>query len=325
MFNKKDQIKMFMFQSVFGFANRNQAITSMIIAFKLGITRMGDIINSLLELGSQPNTIVGSGQQKEQSRMALDQMSYVIVKACFGYFNKIQNADHAAKLKMSQTDIIRISDTNIVSTANGWITLINPFISKLSDWNITPQTIIDWKLAIKNYSDVLLMPNDQLEARRERNKKIKALITEGMELCNNELDSAAIGYKTNGNLDFFNQYTERRILTQKATRHGKFRIIVFDDLQQPVSHVTLTQDKNGKQAITDMGGQASLDIVYNKTKNKGIANIYSFTLTSGTKTINSGLIEIKHNQTITRTYYLEPLGFIVPAFQPLVVKVIEPA
>ena len=325
MFNKRDQIRLFMFQSVFGFATKNQAVTSMIIAFKLGITHIGEIINSLLALGSLPDTIAGSGSQKEQARKTLNTISFAIVKATYGFCIKTKNADLAAKLKMSQTKINQISDTNIVSNAKGWMALVQPHLTGLNDWNINEQTITDWQLAITNYSEVLLMPKDQMEARRQRNQKIKALIDEGMQYCTNELDSAAIRFKTPEHNDFFNQYTERRILTPKATRHGKFKILVLDDLQQPVSNVTLIQDNTKKQAITDFGGQASLDIVYNKTENKSIANLYSFTLTSGTQTINSGIIEIKRNETVTRTYYLEPTGFVVPAFQPPIVKRTEVA
>ncbi len=325
MFNKKDQIRMFMFQSVYGFATSNPVITNLIKAFAISIDQIGVIINSLLELGSQPSSIIGSGAEKEKFRRALDQLSYSVIKAARGYFVNAGNADMAAKLKMSQSKIIKIQDTNIVSVAQSWLKLIQPFVANMADWNITSETLTQWQSAIDDYSRVLLTPKNQLEARRQRNQKIKALIEQGMSYCTNELDSAAIGYKTNGNIDFFNQYTQRRQLTAKATRHGKFRVLILDDLMQPVPNVTLTQNNTQNQATTDMGGLASMDIKYNKTQNKAMADIYSFTLTSGTQNLNTGLIEIKHNQTVTRTYFLEPSGFIVPAYEPAIVKASETA
>lgn len=190
--------------------------------------------------------------------------------------------------------------------------------------SVTPQTITDWNKTITDYKQVQLLPNDKLKTRKQINAQIDALVKQGLSLRTETLDSAAIGFTTNGNMDFFNGYTERRLLVPKGTRHGKFRILVLDDLNQPVPYVELRQDKTDNKTVTGLEGMASLDIIYNKTKNKNIADPYSFTLTSGSKTINNGWISIKRNETESRVYYLEPAGFVVPAFEPEIITVTEP-
>ena len=314
--NKKNQVKLFMMQSLIGYALNNSVITNLIKAFKNGIFSLGSIVDQVTAMGGQGQTVKGSGAAKEFNRAILNSITYNCIKAARGWAVSQNNKFLADQLNFSITRIEAISDKTIAGRAQNWYNLVNPEILNLGDWDLTAATMLSWQSAIQNYTDVYLFPHTKLEARKEETKKINLLIKDGMDLCRNILDSAAIGYKTNGNLAFYEAYRSYRLLTPVASKHGKFRILVTDELHQPIVNLLLVQDGTTNKITTDINGMATLDIIYNKNKDKNQMDLYSFTISSSTKSINTGIIEIKHNQTISRAYIMAPSGFIIPAWQP---------
>lgn len=320
--NKKNLVRLFMMQSVNSFANTNPAITNLIPAFRNGNTRIGSIINQVLNLsGGQSQTIFGTGNQKDLMRDALNAITYNCIKATRGWALTQNDLDLAGQLNYSPSRIKRISDKNIAQRAAYWLGLVDANIANLTDWNITPQTILDWQAAIADYIQVLELPKTAKETRKSKTEQINMLIKQGMEFCLNILDAAAIGFKTNGNSAFYNQYKNYRKLDNLASKIGKFRVLIVDELNQPIANALLQQNGTQNKITTDIYGHASLNIIYNKNVDKNQMDLYSFTLTLGTNTINTGLISIKKNQTESRTYVMAPSGFIIPAYLPAPVQV----
>lgn len=314
---KKNLVRLFMFQSVNSFANSNAAITNTIPAFKSGNIQLGSIISQITAIsGSQSLSIKGTGAQKELARTLLNDITANTIKATRGWAISQNQMQLAAQLNYSPTRIQKISDKNISERASNWLGLVNAQITHLSDWDVIPATIIAWQAAIDNYDSVINLPKTQREERKYQSDLINTLIKQGMNYCRNILDSAAIGFKSNGNLAFYTQYKSYRRLDQVASKFGKFRVLITDELKQPIVGATLSQDNTTNKITTDINGHASLDIIYNKNVDKNQLNLYSFTITSGKQSINTGITEIKHNETVSRTYIMAASGFIIPAYQP---------
>jgi hypothetical protein len=318
---KENQIRLFMMQNVFGNATSNQATTDLIKAFRDGIITEGNIINQITALsGNQGNTI-SVGGAKEMGRTLLDGITANILKQARGYCLSVNNLDLAAQFNYSPTRIAKISDKNIVERAQNWYNLVAGILSNLNPWDVTDQTMNNWQSAIDNYIAVYKLPKNKKDLRKQKTAQINSLIKMGMDHCRNVLDNAAIGFLSNGNIEFYNQFKIKRKLDAVASKTGKFRVLVTDELNQPIPNVTITQDGTTNKITTGIDGFASLDIIYNTNKDPNQMDLYSFTLRSGNKTISTGIIEIKHNQTVSRTYIMAPSGFIIPAHQPAVVPV----
>ena len=167
---KKNLVRLFMLQSINGYANSNPAIIATVLAFKNGNTEVGNIINRILaRSGSQSQTIIGSGSAKELKRTELNNITYNIIKATRGWALLNNNdLNLAGKLNYSPSRISRVSDKNIAERAGNWLALVQAVIANLADWNVTPESLIDWQAAIDKYTEVLLLPKNEKEARMQK-------------------------------------------------------------------------------------------------------------------------------------------------------------
>ncbi len=320
--NKHNLVRLFMMESVSSLAHDNQQITDLVLAFKNGIVSLDAIIAEINGLsGQQSQSVLGGGEQKELARTALNFITFNTIKATRGWANSQNNANLSSELNYSKTKVARISDKNIVQRAEYWLGLVNEHIDDLASWNITPETITQWEAAIAGYQAVLQLPKSKRELKKNKTAQLNTLIKQGMNFCRNILDSAAIGFKTNGNMEFYNMYISYRRIDQVASKIGKFRVLITDELNQPIANVEIKQDGKSNSTTTDIHGHASLNIMYNKNVPKEQLNLYSFTLTHGENMINTGLMAIKRNETISRKYTMAPTGFIIPAYHPAPVLV----
>ena len=318
---KKNLIRLFMFQTVHGFAQKNMLITSKIVAYKNGITTLGDIISNLVELSSTSIITVGSGAQAEYSRAQLDNKTANIINQARGYYLSVCKLDIAAKLDYPYTRLSKLSNKYVGGLTKAFIKLITPDVIALNDWGIDQNSLTTWNQVLDQYNREYVLPKNTIETRKQDNIKIRELIKKGMDHCRNVLDTSASGFKENGNIIFYNEYQAFRKLTSVPRRHGKIKFIVQDDIKQPVSNVTILQDGTSNSIVTDVNGEASLDIIYNAGPHKNLRTLYSFTITSGTRTITTGIIVIKRNQTIHRVIEMETSGFSIPAHPNKIVTI----
>ncbi|MEO5572619.1 MAG: hypothetical protein ABIT08_17940 [Bacteroidia bacterium] len=314
--SKKNVIRLFMFQTLFGWATRNSSITNLILAFKNGIIQLGTLISQITGIdGEQSQSIFGSGNAKDLQRSLLDEITSNIIKAARGWALSVNNLEIAGQLNFSPSRIQKISDKSIAQRATYWHGIVSSVISNLAAWDVTPEIMQLWSATISGYEAVYTLPADKKKARKLKTAQVNALTKQGMDFCRNILDNAVIGYKSNGNREFYDQYLIYRKLTIVASKHGKFRILAIDELGQPINNVEVKQDGTTNKITTNLDGLATLDIVYNKGGDPNQRNNYSFTLTAGSSTTRTGIIMIKHNETVSHTFVIAPTGFIIPTPQ----------
>lgn len=310
--NKRNSKRLSMLQYVLLLASQNAPIVNLVIAFKTGITGLTGIVNQALALlGSQSQSVAGGGTQKQQERNILNQLTYAIINAARGYFLSVGNVNTAQELKKSLSQIQRIADTVIAERAEYWFGIVNAEIANLSDWGITPESMVSWNNQIDAYKNVETLPTSKRELKKSRTAQVKTLIKQGIQLCKDTLDTSALSFIEMGptQKQFYMDYKSGRIIHDDLTKHTKLIVSVTDELNQPIYDCQILQDGTDNKISTGINGDATL---YIKTKT-GKKPVYSFTISKGSSIVTSGPIQISKGETVHRAYIMQPSGFIIPA------------
>jgi hypothetical protein len=313
---KKNLEKQMLMQGLIAFCTTatNQQITNLINAFKNGITGITNIVNQMLAInGAQSSPVGGGGTQKEISRSILDQVTFAIINAAKGYFLFIKDFDTARELSFSTSAIGDISDKNIFSMVTNWKNLITPVLTNLEDWGISQNSIVSWDTAVANYQKAYLLPHNKKVTKSSLTAQTNQLVKDGMTIVKNTLDTSVNSYIELGHQQFVADYKLNRKETGTSTKFTKYRVVIVDDLNQPVFNASILQDGTTNKVFTGINGMATLFVKPVAPVAKGQTPVYSFTVKSGNKEINSGNVAIKKGETVSAQYKLEPSGFIIPA------------
>lgn len=302
-----------MIKAVVAFAlnSANVAITNSIPSFGQVITMLKSNLTAITNLEAIAGLpVTGYASQKLALKNTLAEFSAAILQSVAAYAVKTQNQPLLNKVQTTRGRLLNMSYAKLIEFITAAINAVDPIVNDLEEYNITPETISLWRTNLSQLNDVYSNPKNQHKNQNQAKKDIAELIRTCMELLYNQADQIAIAFKEN-NLSYYQQYTANRKLIP-LTRHTKFRVTVTNDTNQPIPNVTITQDDTGNFTKTDINGNASLRIKVEEGKDP----LYNFTLTSGTKNTQTGLIEIKRGQTISRSYQIAQDGFIIPEHQP---------
>lgn len=288
----------------------NVAVTNSIAAFAALIDRLKINLIAIDNLEQIANTpVTGYAAMKKALRDALTEMSVAIMQSVYSFAIDTNNEVLAAQMKTSRSAMKNMNYVDFMAFVGQAITNVNGVIGSLVPYNILPATVTAWTNNRTQLQNVLADPKNAHGNIDAVKKDIQNLLRASMIMLYNQCDTIAPQFKES-NTNYYNQYRSNRKL-QPLTKHTKFRVTVTDELNQPVYNVKVQQDGTPVIEFTNMDGQATMYVKVNEGTDA--QPVYSFTLTSGTNTHSSGNIEIKKGHTVSRSYIMQPSGFIIPA------------
>lgn len=288
----------------------NIPITNSIPAWKAIIDRIKATLAELDNLIEQKSlSLKGYSQQKRVLKVSLVETTTWIMNAVYNYALSINDEVLAEKMLTSKSKVERMSYEDIVPFAQAAIDEVTPLIPSLANFDVTQQMVDDWQDNTTDLLNVLATVKNYYSNRRTINKNIQTKLRECMIALYKECDTFITSFKA-GTPDYYNDYWANRKL-KPLTEHTKFKVTVTDELNQPVFDVKIEQDGTDNMTATNIHGEATLQVKVHE--GSGQQPVYSFTITSGTQAIPSGNIEIKLGTTVSRSYIVQPNGFIIPA------------
>lgn len=288
----------------------NIPITNSIPAWKTIIDRLKALLDETDNLIEQKSlSLKGYSQRKRVLKASLVETTTWIMNAVYNYALSINDNVLAEKMLTSKSKIERMSYEDIITYAQAAIDEVTPLVPSLVSFDVTQAQVDDWQENTTDLLDVLAFVKNYYSNRKTINGNIQKKLRECMIMLYMECDSFITSFKAN-NPDYFNDYWANRKL-KPLTEHTKFKVTVTDELNQPVFDVKIEQDGTDNMTSTNIQGEATLQVKVHE--GSGQQPVYSFTITSGTQTIPSGNIEIKLGNTVSRSYIVQPNGFIIPA------------
>lgn len=289
----------------------NVAITNSIPSFAQIIQMLKANLTAIANLETiAGSSVKGYASQKLALKNTLAEFSAAILQSATAYAVKTQNQPLYNKVMTTRANLLAMSYAKLIEFITAAIAAVEPEVENLTEYNITPATITLWRTNLNQLNDAYSNPKNQHVNQNQAKKDIAQLLRTCMELLYLQADQIAIGFKEK-NLPYYQQYAANRKLIP-LTRHTKFKVTVTNDTNQPIPNVIITQANTNNFTKTDINGKASLLLKVEEGKDP----LYNFTLTSGSKNTQTGLIEIKRGQTVSRQYQIAQDGFIIPEHQP---------
>lgn len=268
-------------------------------------------ISNLEKISGSP--VTGYAAQKLALRNTLIEFSTAILQSVAAYAVKTNNNVLLAKVKTSRSALTGMTYEALIEFISAAITVVNPIVDALEDYNVDAATITLWQANLSQLQDVNSNPKNQHAMQNSAKKDIQNLIHACMELLYNQADQIATQFKAD-NGTYFTEYKYNRKLIP-LTRHTKLRVTVTNEINVPIAQVMIKQNGTENFVMTDLKGEASLRIEVKE----GVDPLYNFTISKDGKSKETGLIEIKRGETVSRTFIMAPTGFVLPA--PAVEKV----
>jgi hypothetical protein len=297
-----------MIQSVlaFVFSSAYSAITTS----KASFAAVMNLIKSKMETISnlEPTAgkrVTGYASLKKRMRTDLIQNSIIIMKNAEAFAASPFNEPLFEAVKASFSSLFKLSNVALIQKLMGAKQAITPYVSQMADFHITPAVMDQWTEQINDYNNITI-PKNEHAIQNQAKKEIHLILAEIMDTFYNKADGLALEFKTTQPA-YYNLYTRNRKLIP-LSKHTKFRIDITDELGQPIQGVKITQDQTFNASITDLQGKATLHIKLQE----GINPLYSFTLTNGTQTTNTGNVLINKGETVSAKIIMAPTGFIIP-------------
>lgn len=295
----------------FALAPANVAVTNLIVPFKNGMVSVKDNYNSIINLRNQAKEVITNfAAEKKALRKKVIDATYTICKSVYAYGITTGNQQVISAMKITKRRLNGLKEQTLINTANAAIEAVNGIIDALAPYQVTPQVVEEWQNDVNSYLNILAAPRSAIVRRKSLNTQADELLDATVTLIQNVLDPLALNYIQLNNAYFLQYRGSRRLIG--SSRHTRFVVNCSDDAGNPVYGVIITQNGTNNNAVTDINGQAIVFIDVAHGQNP----VYSFTIASGSQQQQSGNIQILKGHTVTRSYTVQPSGFVIPAFEP---------
>ena len=140
---------------------------------------------------------------------------------------------------------------------------------------------------------------------------LQDLLRASIIMLYNQCDTIAVQFKEN-EMNYYHQYRSARKLIP-LTKHTKLRVTITNEIGEPQYNIPVAQNNSSNSSSTGINGEATL---YIEVKDfGGKTPVYEFTIGKDKSQIQTGPIEIRKGETVSRTYIMQETGFIIPAPQ----------
>jgi hypothetical protein len=225
------------------------------------------------------------------------------------------NAVLNGKVKASRSGLLRMSYEDLVAYVIQAQSSITPYLSDLAHYNVDAATMTLWQANLNQLMDVMSNPKNEHVYQNNGKEDIKKLLQQSMEMMYNQCDQLALTFKTT-HPGYYVQYKHNRKLIP-LTRHTKLRVTVTNEINEPIAEVKVQQDGTDNFVMTGIDGHANLRI----NVEPGVDPMYSFTVSKGEISTNTGLLLINKGETVSRQIVMGNAGFVIP--EPVAIHVTE--
>lgn len=163
--------------------------------------------------------ITGYAEDKKQKRTTLEVSALKVSKALSLYAQMNQLISLKEKVNFTASDLTRMRDTEIYTTACKIEELVLPYQSQISSYGLSTVDISQFAIDTKNFFDVIQSPKYKIGERISYNVNLNNLAAKMDNLLKEEMDVAMAVVGMNNNL-LQEQYVSARAIDDTGTNNG---------------------------------------------------------------------------------------------------------
>lgn len=199
--------------------NRYPAITAQIPAF---VTAMGDLGVKVQYIEGQAliqaGKTTGLTLNKANAKKAMCEKTFEISSAIGAYACTVKNAELAAKVEFTYSDIFRSRDIETAGRCENVRALATTHLVALADYAVTAADLTDLAKKIDEYKTALATPTDARVSKKTATANIDAAFDALMEIIEKRMDKLMPKFKTL-RADFVTDYWNARNIVDVGGGH----------------------------------------------------------------------------------------------------------
>lgn len=213
--------KLAMYDAVQLILNKNSAIWEPVPVMADTIQTFSSLIEKigLYEAKIRDNK-KGITAQKEVLQNQVIRDTYEVASAMYVLAERTNDPVLAAKVKFTETDLLKKRDAHLVSVCTGIAALATEYLNDLSMYGVTKEELETLREEINLFSESLPGPRLTVAERKAANEAMRVLFGQVDELLRNQIDRLMVRFRKS-QPDFYALYKYSRRIVHYGIRHEK--------------------------------------------------------------------------------------------------------
>ncbi|MEP7170133.1 MAG: hypothetical protein ABI855_12240 [Bacteroidota bacterium] len=245
---------------IFIFHPDNALILNTVPSFKEASVLLRSQSGNVSDLFSQyVKLLKGIAEKRRESRLSLAGESFVFMQACRAWFISQENLDAAGQMDISLSILERKGYTKLGQIIASVQTTIEPEISNLAPYNITPASFLLWQNSLAAYM-ALKSAHAGVAARKAIGNQINTAMKATMKTLKTQCDTTVHSIQ---NENFVSTYFTNRRLVREGIHHTGAHVQVQNEMGEPfgpqisVTVNSFTKNDRTYKAVTALTGDSS--------------------------------------------------------------------
>ncbi len=299
----------------FVFDPLNVAITNSVPAFKDACDDLKLLADAIdLKIADYRRVIKGITTAKRNARTALADTSFTAMSSVRSYALKNNLQELAAQMLVNLAELRTMPFQVLTQKISGAITIVQPLVPQLADFNITPASFLAWQQSLQNMNDLINGPKSAIAHRKSVGSIITTDMHSTMEFFNGQVDTLTGNFLNQP--EFYIGFQNNKRIGSPNIHHTRLIAHVVDELGTPFYGLTVQVDSvtdpdTGKtykavSAVTNANGDCEVSEFFNGMRTVTISG-------TGVQTVTFPAMKFENGKAVVKTFTCQPSFSNIPA------------
>jgi len=211
--NKHEENKVTMFRAVLNLLQSNRKmLTDQVPVFDELIDEYDADVRNVNAKNEKHQTVAaGATDKKTAAEEALVDETVALCRPCYSYASRQQDPELQARLNVTESDLTRMRDTELLRTTRGLLELMESLQEELAKYNVTSDRLDNYGTLTETYGSSM----DNRETLSGVQKAAREALTEAIHetdtLLKEQIDPLVENFRTIDR-EFYNQYQAVRAI-----------------------------------------------------------------------------------------------------------------
>jgi hypothetical protein len=255
--NKKNEVKLNMYNSVITHSNENSRIVETVPALQNSYTGFKTVVAAIgSTMQQQLQSTKGHAIGKAENRQSLCILTNEMGGALYAYATDKKDAVLKEKAKTSYSGMMRYRDEELAPVCRNIYDLAVQYQAELADYGLSAEVISAFKAAIDDYGTVVPAPRNAAARRIASTKALNELFKTADSILRDKIDKLIIPLRKTAPA-FAETFRANRSIQDAGSTSTQVRIFVTNEQDgQPVTGAGIKLDKLNLQVNTNRQGRA---------------------------------------------------------------------
>ena len=233
-----------MYHGVMALCEDNLPMVASVAAFQTSYNLFKTTVTLIVEASTRLEAQTGGWRtSKKTAKNELAKSGSEIAGLVAAYASSIKDEVLAGAVHITDTDIIRAKDEEVVAKCRNIYKAANENVAALVDYGITPALLSVFETAINDYVNLSPKPRGSRSEKKSVRQQMYAQFANADILLKMQMDKLAVNFLNNGNKPFYLEYKAARVIIDPGSFKTVLKLQVLNTAtNEPLRNVKCYRD-----------------------------------------------------------------------------------